>query len=111
MANAETYTAQLVPLSWMEHRENGSEVIEIVVNDLCCMHCKGKASAVQCAFGFEAAARTASTGRSDRGCQGESSHKAKKGKPVKCLFSVDGLCTRFGRARVEAAISASPAGR
>jgi hypothetical protein len=42
MANAETYTAQLVPLSWMEHRENGGEVIEIVVNDLCCMHCKGK---------------------------------------------------------------------
>ena len=27
-----------------------------------------KASAVQCAFGFEAASRTASTGRSDRGC-------------------------------------------
>ena len=66
---------------------------------------------MQCAFGFEVAARTASTGRSDRGCQVESSHKAKKGKPVKCLFWVDGLCTRFGRARVEAAISASPAGR
>ena len=70
-----------------------------------------KASAVQCAFGFEAAARTASTDRSDRGCQVESSHKAKQGKPVKCLFSVDGLCTRYDGARVEAAIRASPAGR
>jgi hypothetical protein len=51
------------------------------------------AIAVQCAFGFEAASRTVSTGRSDRGCLVESSHKAKKGKPVRCSFSVDGLGT------------------
>jgi hypothetical protein len=44
------------------------------------------ASAVQCAFGFEAAARTTSTGRSDRGCQVKSSRKAKKKKPVTHVF-------------------------
>ena len=58
-------------------------------------------SKVQCAFAFEVAARSVRTGRSDKGCQVHSPRKRKK-KPVKCTHTVDGLCTRYGRAKVEA---------
>ena len=40
-------------------------------------------SKVQCAFAFEVAARSVQTGRSDKGCQVQSSKKKKK-KSVKC---------------------------
>ena len=66
-------------------------------------------SKVQCAFAFEVAARSVRTGRSDTGCQVQSSKK--KAQPVKCTHTVDGLCTRLGRAKVEAALRASPAGQ
>jgi hypothetical protein len=66
-------------------------------------------SKVQCAFAFEVAARSVQTGRSDKGCRVQSSSKKKN--PVKCTHTVDGLCIRFGRAKVEAALRASPAGQ
>jgi hypothetical protein len=64
---------------------------------------------VQCAFAFEVAARSVQTGRSDKGYRVLSSKKKKN--PVKCIHTVDGLCTRFGRAKVEATLRASPAGQ
>ena len=66
-------------------------------------------SKVQCAFAFEVAARSVQTGRSDKGCRVQSSSKKKN--PVKCTHTVDSLCTRFGRAKVEATLRASPAGQ
>ena len=66
-------------------------------------------SKVQCAFAFEVAARSVRTGRSDKGCQVQSSKK--KAKPVKCTHTVDGLYARFGRAKVEATLRESPAGQ
>jgi hypothetical protein len=66
-------------------------------------------SKVQCAFAFEVAGCSVRTGRSDKGGRVQSSNKKKN--PVKCTHTVDSLCTRFGRAKVEATLRASPAGQ